>query len=157
MYYYSTRRPVSAVAQRLILSSPPTHPPYFAAFSFAPNLRPIIAAEEAISNLNETPSRSSRSAGYTTTITVVRLGKFFSPKTIVCLHATSLSLSFSQDSVFPRNFDPVHATLLLLHPHRVSFYLRGLTGLDRWGERKKKESVRERNWASVDAKRSRYF
>lgn len=28
------------------------------AFSFAPNLRPIIAAEEAISNLNETPSRS---------------------------------------------------------------------------------------------------
>lgn len=29
------------------------------AFSFAPNLRPIIAAEEAISNLNETPSRSA--------------------------------------------------------------------------------------------------
>lgn len=28
------------------------------AFCFAPNLRPIIAAEEAISNLNETPSRS---------------------------------------------------------------------------------------------------
>lgn len=28
------------------------------AFCFAPNLRPIIAAEEAISNLNETPSHS---------------------------------------------------------------------------------------------------
>lgn len=102
----------------LLLPPPPTSSAVLLspAFSFAPNLRPIIAAEEAISNLNETPSRSAPALLASPRLAIDRIHhrrssspvgrRTSSPETIVCLHATLFFLH----SVLLRNFDPVHAT-----------------------------------------------
>lgn len=109
------------------------------AFSFAPNLRPIIAAEEAISNLNESPSRSVPPSSFLasprlaidrihhrlrSSSPVGRPRNFFSRDDRM---PTRNSLLLTEGGIL-RNFDPVHATQcsLLFHPHiRVlSFYFR---------------------------------